>query len=53
LASLNQFILNIDHEIWCKSETNTNNAKTAYTMVNRKEKQLGLLLAILRLVFFF
>ena len=28
LASLNQFVSNIDHETWRKSGTNTNNAET-------------------------
>ena len=53
LASLNQFILNIDHEIWCKSRTNINNAEAAHTIVNREGKQLGLLSAILRLIYIF
>jgi hypothetical protein len=53
LASLNQFISNIDHEIWRKSGTNTNNAEAAHAMANREGKQLGLLSAILRLVYIF
>jgi hypothetical protein len=50
LASLNQFVSNIDHEIWRKSGTNTNNAEAAHSMVNREGKQLRLLSAISRLV---
>ena len=53
MASLNQFISNINHEVWHKNEINTNNAKAAHTMVNREGKQLGLLSVILRLVYFF
>ncbi|CAB4439648.1 unnamed protein product [Rhizophagus irregularis] len=48
LSSLNQFISNIDHEIWRKSGGNTNNAEAAHSMVNREGKQLKLLSAILR-----
>ncbi|CAB4401024.1 unnamed protein product [Rhizophagus irregularis] len=48
LSSLNQFISNINHKTWCKSGTNTNNAKkVAHFMVNREGKQLKLLSAIL------
>jgi len=52
LASLNQFVSNIDHEIWRKSGSNTNNAEAAHSMVNRDGKQLNLLSAILRYIFF-
>src|SRR6266496_2930180 len=52
LSSLNQFILNIDHEIWNKSRSNINNAEAAHSMVNREGKQLKLLSAILRLIIF-
>jgi len=52
LSSLNQFISNIDHEIWNKSGSNTNNAEAAHSMVNREGKQLKLLSAILRLIIF-
>ncbi|UZO12218.1 uncharacterized protein OCT59_003766 [Rhizophagus irregularis] len=48
LASLNQFISNIDPEIWLKSGSNTNYAEAAHSMVNREGKQLSLLSAILR-----
>ncbi|EXX73220.1 hypothetical protein RirG_062160 [Rhizophagus irregularis DAOM 197198w] len=48
LSSLNQFISNIDYEIWRKSGGNTNNAEAAHFMVNREGKQLKLLSAILR-----
>ncbi|PKC53069.1 hypothetical protein RhiirA1_480092, partial [Rhizophagus irregularis] len=48
LSSLNQFISNIDYEIWHKSGGNTNNAEAAHFMVNREGKQLKLLSAILR-----
>ncbi|RIA98661.1 hypothetical protein C1645_731553 [Glomus cerebriforme] len=48
LVLLNQFISNIDPKIWLKSESNTNNAEAAHSLVNRGEKQLTLLLAILR-----
>ena len=41
-------ISNIDHEIWNKSGSNTNNAKTAHSMANREGKQLKLLSAILK-----
>ncbi|RIA84840.1 hypothetical protein C1645_831685 [Glomus cerebriforme] len=34
LASLNQFISNIDPEIWLKSGSNTNNTEAAYFMEN-------------------
>ena len=50
MASLNQYVSNIDHEIWRKSGTNTNNAEAAHAMVNKEGKQLSLLSAILRLV---
>ena len=53
LASLNQFVSNIDHETWRKSGTSTNNAEAAHAMVNREGKQLGLLPAIIRLVYTF
>ncbi|CAG8641212.1 3354_t:CDS:2 [Funneliformis mosseae] len=47
-ASLNQYVSNIDHEIWRKSGTNTNIAEAAHVMVNKEGKQLSLLAAILR-----
>jgi len=50
LASLNQFISNVDSEIWLKSGSNTNNAEAAHSMVNREGKQLTLLSAILRYI---
>lgn len=53
LSSLNQFVSNIDHEIWRKSGSNTNVAEAAHSMVNREGKQLKLLSAILRLVIHF
>ena len=52
LAFLNQFVSNIDHEIWRKSGSNTNNAEADHSMVNRDGKQLNLLSAILRYIFF-
>lgn len=51
MASLNQSISNMNHEIWRKSGDNTNNAEAAHAMVNREGKQLGLLSAILRFVY--
>ena len=50
MASLNQFISNVDSEIWLKSRSNTNNAEAAHSMVNREGKQLTLLSAILRYI---
>ncbi len=52
VASLNQYVSNIDHEIWRKSGTNTNNAEAAHAIINKEGKQLSLLSAILRLVSF-
>ncbi|EXX67018.1 hypothetical protein RirG_118210 [Rhizophagus irregularis DAOM 197198w] len=48
LASLNKYVSNVDHEIWNKSGSDTNNAETAHSMVNREGKQLKLLSAILK-----
>ncbi|PKB91735.1 hypothetical protein RhiirA5_447765, partial [Rhizophagus irregularis] len=49
LASLNKYVSNVDHEIWNKSGSDTNNAEAAHSMVNREGKQLKLLSAILKL----
>ncbi|PKC14284.1 hypothetical protein RhiirA5_409551, partial [Rhizophagus irregularis] len=48
LASLNKYVSNVDHEIWNKSGSDTNNAEAAHSMVNREGKQLKLLSAILK-----
>jgi hypothetical protein len=56
LASLNKYVSNVNHEIWNKSGSDTNNAEAAHSMANREGKQLKLLSAILKLVkqgFFF
>ena len=50
LASLNKYISNVNHEIWNKSGSDTNNAEAAHSMANREGKQLKLLSAILKLV---
>ncbi|GES94675.1 hypothetical protein GLOIN_2v1545568 [Rhizophagus clarus] len=36
LSSLNKYISNIDHEIWNKSESDTNNTEAAHSMANRE-----------------
>ncbi|PKK73608.1 hypothetical protein RhiirC2_823058 [Rhizophagus irregularis] len=48
LSSLNKYVSNVDHEIWNKSRSDTNNAKAAHSMANREGKQLKLLSAILK-----
>jgi hypothetical protein len=50
LSSLNKYVSNVDHEIWNKSGSDTNNAEAAHSMANREGKQLKLLSAILKLV---
>ncbi|GBC18049.2 hypothetical protein GLOIN_2v1545568 [Rhizophagus irregularis DAOM 181602=DAOM 197198] len=48
LSSLNKYVSNVDHEIWNKSGSDTNNAEAAHSMANREGKQLKLLSAILK-----
>ncbi|GBC17022.2 hypothetical protein GLOIN_2v1545568 [Rhizophagus irregularis DAOM 181602=DAOM 197198] len=48
LSSLNKYVSNVDHEIWNKSGSDTNNAEAAHFMANREGKQLKLLSAILK-----
>ncbi|CAB5386041.1 unnamed protein product [Rhizophagus irregularis] len=48
LSSLNKYVSNVDHEIWNKSGSDTNNAEAAHSMANSEGKQLKLLSAILK-----
>ena len=42
----------MDQEIWSRSSNNTNIAEAAHALANREGKQLRLLTAIIRLIFF-
>ena len=42
----------MDQEIWARSSNNTNIAEAAHALANREGKQLRLLTAIIRLIFF-
>jgi hypothetical protein len=43
----------MDQEIWARSSNNTNIAEAAHALANREGKQLRLLTAIIRLIFFY
>ncbi len=49
---MNKYISNMENEIWERHGNNTNVAEAAHAQANREGKQLKLITAIMRLIFY-